>query len=113
MADSEPVEVYSAIDIYEAHLVKSMLDEAGIMARIVGDHLQNAIGDLPAVKIAPRIWVNAEFFDKARAVIEAYENTSPPPTQTSSAWTCTKCGEDNEPSFDICWNCQATRNADA
>jgi hypothetical protein len=111
MPDSAPREVYSAADLHEAHFIKSMLEESGIKAHIVGDHLQTAIGDLPAARIAPRIWVNAANFDQARKIItdhEAQRRSNPTP---ECEWTCTECGEPNEPSFEICWSCQASNGS--
>ena len=107
MADSQPLEVYSAVDVPEAHLVQAVLLEAGIEARIVGEHLQNAVGDLPAVSIAPRIWVHEQNFERAREVIMKWQQEKRE-SQTPGApkWKCSDCGETNEPAFDLCWNCQ-------
>ncbi len=111
MADSELREVYSAADTQDAHFIMAALDEAGIDARVVGDHLQNAVGDLPFVAIAPRVWVRSEDFDKARAIIAARQQVGRQPNAASATeWKCAECGETNEPSFEICWNCQATRD---
>ena len=73
MADSELREVYSAADTQDAHFIKAALEDAGIDARVVGDHLQNAVGDLPFVAIAPRVWVRSDDFEKARAIIAAHQ----------------------------------------
>ena len=112
MTESEPLEVYSAVDVPEAHLVHAVLKEAGIEARIVGEHLQNAVGDLPAVSIAPRIWVHAQNFERAREVIKAWQKECRESrSATASKWDCTHCGETNEPAFDFCWNCQGETTA--
>ena len=112
MADSAPREVYSAADIHEAHFIKTALEEAGIEARVVGNHLQNAVGELPAVAIAPRIWVNAENFDEARKVISDYQARRQSCVSPTTEWKCAECGEPNEPSFDMCWNCQSARGGE-
>jgi hypothetical protein len=110
MADSEPREVYSAANAQEAHFIKTALEEAGVEAHVVGDHLQNAVGDLPAVAIAPRVWVNAENFDRARTIIADTQARHQPGATPASQWKCAGCSETNEPSFEICWNCQAARS---
>lgn len=107
MKDSEVREVYSADNTQEAYLVKAALEEAGIEAHVVGDHLQNAVGDLPAVAIAPRVWVRAENFEQARKIIAEHRSRRRPESTPASGWKCAACGERNEPSFDICWKCQA------
>jgi hypothetical protein len=107
MTDSQPLEVYSAVDVPEAHLVHAVLQDAGIEARIVGEHLQNAVGDLPAVSIAPRIWVHAENFERAREIIKAWQQEKLESSAPDAAkWECSGCGETNEPAFELCWNCQ-------
>ena len=68
MADSELSEVYSAAHLYEAHFIKSALEDAGIEARVVESPLLTALGELPASAIAPRVWVRTEAFDQARKI---------------------------------------------
>jgi hypothetical protein len=112
VADSKVREAYSAANTQEAHFIKAALEEAGIEARVVGDHLQNAVGDLPAVAIAPRVWVNSEDFDQARRIIAEHQARRQSTRTPASEWTCAACGETNEPSFEICWNCQAARGGE-
>ena len=112
MAGSEPREVYSAADTQEAHFIKAALEEAGIAARVVGDHLQNAVGDLPAVAIAPRVWVQSEKFDEARKIIADQQAGRQGSATPATEWKCAECGEPNEPSFEICWNCQAVHDGE-
>jgi hypothetical protein len=110
MADSELREVYSAADTHDAHFIKAALEDAGIAARVVGDHLQNAVGDLPFVAIAPRVWVRSDDFDKARAIIAAHQEVGrQPKDEAGTDWKCAECGEANDPSFELCWNCQTAR----
>jgi len=106
LEDSELREVYSADNIQEAHLVRAALEEAGIEAHVVGDHLQNAMGDLPAVAIAPRVWVRRENLEQGRKMIAEHQSRRHRPTP-AIGWKCAECGEPNEPSFEICWKCQA------
>src|SRR5262245_66242676 len=44
---SEPTVIYSAASIQQAHLLKGLLEEEGIAARVVNDAIQIAGGDLP------------------------------------------------------------------
>jgi len=109
MVDSEIREVYLAQDMQEAHFIKAMLQDAGIGARVVEDRLLGALGDLPAAAIGPRVWVCAEDADKARNVIEQWQQRRQAGDQDRETWTCNSCGERNEPAFELCWNCQAER----
>lgn len=105
----ELVEVYTASGTHEAHLLKLLLSDAGIEARVVGDGLHNAVGELPASAILPRLWVRAADLDAARAVIHDYEQRRTEPRQEVELWECELCGEWNEPSFDFCWQCHRDR----
>jgi hypothetical protein len=109
MSDSQLVEVYSAANHQEAELIVAMLQDVGIEARVVGNHLQNAVGDLPAVSIAPRVWVHRECYDKARKLIERQQDFQDSEL-SSLQWTCSKCSELNEAAFLMCWNCQTARD---
>ena len=107
MADSEICEVYSARDVQEAHFIKTALEAAGIGARVVEDHLQNALGDWPASAIAPRVWVSSEDAERARTIIVDWRARQGATREHATEWICSKCGEPNEPTFEICWSCQA------
>ncbi len=109
MLEPEVRELYCAADTQEAYFLKNLLADAGIESRITEDSLLNAVGDLPASAIAPRIWVRAKDFEKARTVVVGYEARREVVT-TKASWKCPRCGEPNEASFDICWNCQMNRD---
>ena len=109
------VEVYWAADAPQAHLVKTVLKKAGIDARVVGEMLQAALGELPmGPATSPRIWVPRKDEARARAIIAAWEKQrSEDRTEERAAWACPRCGEEVEGSFDICWKCQAPRDPTA
>ena len=112
MTASELVEVYCAANAQEAYLVKSALENAGIEASVVGDHLQIAAGDLPfGWMVSPRVWVRTPDAAPARALIVQWQADRPQdePPSPSPPWTCPKCGETVDADFDICWNCQYDR----
>jgi hypothetical protein len=114
IADSRLCEVYSAATIQAAHSIKTALENAGIDSLILGDHLQNALGDLPAVAtIAPEVWVRTEYSDVAREIIAKLQGElrETKVVGTALGWECDECGESNESNFDICWNCQAAHDS--
>lgn len=108
MATPEIREVYAAASVQEAYLVASALEDAGIMVHVVGDQLQNAVGELPAVAINPRLWVYAEDFERARTIIAGLPSERSE-TDEQADWTCPECGETNAGTFDLCWKCQHDR----
>ena len=102
-------EVYSAANIQDAHIIRAALENVGIEAHVVGDHLQNAIGELPAGAIAPRVWVHAEQLDQARTVIKNHLDHEQLRANSATKWKCAECGESNGPAFELCWKCQTAR----
>ncbi len=63
---------YEAGSNIEAHLAMHQLQQAGIVARIEGEYLQGAIGELPAAGNV-RVLVDSGDLEEARAVIADWE----------------------------------------
>ena len=107
MRDDHIVEVYWARNLQIAHTVRGLLESAGIEARVVGETLQGAIGELPAgPESSPRVWVKREDEERAKKICDEFDAKS----ASGEAWVCDNCGSDVDSGFDICWNCQATRS---
>ncbi len=67
--------VYTADNGAEAHIITHILKAEGIIAHIMGSHLQGAIGELP-VSGFNKIMVPDEDAERARVIItEAQTNT--------------------------------------
>lgn len=64
--------VYTAQNSIDAHLVKGLLANHGIDARVTGDFLQGAMGELPAFGLV-EVRVSATDESRARAIIHAFE----------------------------------------
>ena len=60
--------VYETNDRIQAHLVRSLLEDAGIPAHVSGDALQGAIGELPLTMLAMRVQVPVEHAEQAREI---------------------------------------------
>jgi len=69
------VVVYEAHDNIEAHLLRGLLEQAGIAVRILGEDLIGGIGEIPAQGLL-RVLVPGDDFDAARAVIARYEDAA-------------------------------------
>ena len=112
MTDSDVVEVYSAANLPEAHQVKNLLQDEGIQARVVGEALQTGAGELPiGWTTAPRLWVAQADCERARQIIDEWEQErqAGKPIPSSPPWVCPHCDEEVPGEFDICWNCQSTK----
>ena len=69
------VVVYEAHDSIEAHLLRGLLEQAGIAAQILGEDLIGGIGEIPAQGLL-RLMVPSEDFESARTVVALYEDAA-------------------------------------
>lgn len=71
------VPVYDAAHSTDAHLVKNLLEQAGIASYIRGEYLQGGLGDIP-VSGMMQVCVDAGDAAQARAIIDDWESGAPP-----------------------------------
>jgi hypothetical protein len=76
--------LYEAANAVEAHMLLDLLRQQGIEAQIRGEHLQGAVGDLPAAGLV-RLEIEDERYGAARAVIDEWEAMQPPAPVASRA----------------------------
>jgi hypothetical protein len=99
--------VYSAAHPTEAHLCRQFLEDQGIEARVDGELLWQARGELPPNEATnPTVLVSDEKFEQARLLVVEFEANHAADRELDS-WSCSQCDEDNPGSFDECWNCGA------
>lgn len=99
---------YTATDAQEASLLVLELQAHGIAAQADHDGGAVGFGDLPASVLHVRIHVPEAQAEQARSVLAAFlERRRPSDDGDRMPWTCASCGESNESTFDVCWNCQA------
>ncbi len=90
----------------EARAAAAALEAAGIPAHVDADDCGGMRPEL-AFSNGVRLYVPAEREEEARALLAAAAAEGQRP-----AWTCPRCGERNEGSFDVCWQCGTDRPAD-
>lgn len=89
------VEVYIAANPIAAHRLRLELESEGIDARVVGDLLQGAAGELPlGMASAPAIWVPSGDAVRAREIAIAWEarEAARPSAAAGGNWNCPSCG---------------------
>jgi hypothetical protein len=92
--------VYTASPLAEAHLVRQLLDSAGIEARVFNQNAHAALGELPATETWPQVWVTQNHqLSPALTVIDRYESGPGEELQ------CHCCAEYSPGSFEVCWCC--------
>ena len=99
--DEDPrIEVFSTRNPSEAHLLKNLLNDAGIQAVVVDDVIKAGGAQLPQ----PRVCVHQRDQTMTDVIVAEWKR----PVHTASAtWPCPECGEEIDDTFDVCWNCAA------
>src|SRR4051812_33096771 len=83
----EPTVIYSAASTQQAHLLKGLLEERGITARVINDSLQMGGGELPlGWTAAARVVVAHSDALQARQIAESFDfQTSHEPREEDAA----------------------------
>lgn len=71
--------LYEAANAIEAHMLQDLLRQEGIAAHVQGEHLQGAMGELPAAGLV-RLLVDEDDHAAARALIDRWEAAQPADT---------------------------------
>lgn len=96
--------IYTHENIMVLHSAKNILELNGIEAFVKSEDIIPSGARLGIGNIFLELWIMHDGdYDKARAIIEKQiENPEP-----KESWFCPKCAEQNDGSFDVCWNCQS------
>jgi len=90
-----------AANLPEAHILRGLLEQAGIETMVFNEHAQSGVGHLPVMDAWPELWVSEADEDRAAAVLEEFQRSPP----VSTARGCARCGEENPANFQVCWSC--------
>lgn len=94
--------VFSAATLPDAHMVRALLAQAGIEARVFNENAVGGMGEIPFTQVYPEVWVvNERDLEPARELIRAFER----PAADAGSVVCARCGEDSPGNFRSCWNC--------
>ncbi|HEX9625853.1 MAG TPA: DUF2007 domain-containing protein [Acidiferrobacterales bacterium] len=94
--------LYAAGSLQEAHLILGRLQSAGIAARILNEHAQGGLGELPFGDTYPEIWLDDDRdLIPARRILAEIDQAA----HSTAVRRCPGCREDNPENFAICWNC--------
>jgi len=94
--------VFVSRNIAEVGLLKSLLEEEGIVGFIKNEHLFMTAGEVPFTEVYPELWVSDDDTARAEQLVSRWHEKPP---EYSEPWTCANCGEENEGQFGECWNC--------
>ena len=94
--------VYTNENQFLTNNVKNIVEAQGIKVFIKNEFSQGAVGEISAFDSWPEVWVYDDLeFERAVEIVESSQRDS-----KAEDWTCHHCTEKNDPSFEICWNCQ-------
>lgn len=98
----------------QAHLLKDILQDAGIKAVVLGDALDVTHGFLPGMHgTLPAVWVGGHDLERATPIAEEFAATRHEGLAPVGApWVCPACEEPMEGQFTTCWSCGADRPDD-
>jgi len=96
------IRLFTAANLPEAYLLLHRLAQAGIEARVLNEHAQGGLGEIPFTHAYPEVWVmEAEDTARARQILQEFERRS----SSDATILCENCGEANPAGFEICWQC--------
>lgn len=96
------IKLFCHESIVVIHNIKNILEHEGIACRLKNDMVSGGTGEIPPIETWPEIWIERELdLDRANELVKKAIHGDP----TATSWLCPKCGEKNEPAFEICWHC--------
>lgn len=96
--------VFTHENVAVLHSARNVLGLSGIESFVKNEHLFTQGARHGIENIFLELWIyNDADYDRAVAIIED-EVVNPEPKGT---WICAGCNEENDGSFEVCWNCQA------
>ena len=94
--------VYDALNLPDAHLLRDLLEHAGIAAHVFNENANSLLGLVPVSAGQPQVWIAQEHQEsQARTVIADYQTR----VATTETKCCDACGESNPGEFESCWRC--------
>lgn len=109
MTKSRLVVVCECADSIEAETIRIRLDAADIRAIVTGTDSATALGlgGAGTMRLV-RVEVDAADLDRARQLLRDDELK----LQQAGPWVCSRCGEQNEAAFEVCWSCSKPRTGE-
>jgi hypothetical protein len=106
MSESPLAVLRNCADRVEAETIRIRLAAAGIRAIITGTDAATALslGGAPTSRLV-RVEVQRADHERAVALLEEDQRR----LREAGPWICSRCREQNEAAFDVCWSCEKPR----
>lgn len=96
------VRVFCSDNRLRVQQVKDLLEGYGIPCFVKNEYAIGGVGEIAPFDAWPEIWLtDDEWFTRASKLIAEFESAE----NQGSDWVCRQCHEQNEASFELCWNC--------
>ena len=93
--------LYTNENRYLVHNIQNLVENSGIKIMLKNEFAAGASGLLVPHETWLELWVvNDEDYDRAIDVLSSSFSRD-----DDIAWICNNCQEQNDASFDFCWNC--------
>ena len=102
-------EVFVTRNPAEAHLVRGLLENAGIAAVVENDALATGVGEIAETMLPSVCVLDDTEAERALSIVNDWLSAEPEAT----AWECPKCGETIDGRFTACWECGTERPSPA
>ncbi|MGB7346013.1 MAG: hypothetical protein WBD20_17480 [Pirellulaceae bacterium] len=104
MSNSKTLQVFSSG--HEAEILRTRLDAAGILSIVDGAEVASMFSNIGMALAKVQLKVAPEDYDRAVGILAEDERLRGELT----AWSCVRCDEHNDASFELCWNCSKQRD---
>jgi len=94
--------VYANESRFLVNNMKELFVAQEIEVFIKNEFAQGAVGEISPFDSWPELWVvNDSDVERATQIVNLSKHSN-----NDADWICKSCAETNDPSFDVCWNCQ-------
>ncbi len=103
---SDLIKVYTADNVLEVGLMRSLLELNGIASELRNHHTSSLLGEVPYTSTWPELWTDLDSADLAKKLISEAQNRE----VSGEDWSCSSCDEQIPSNFDLCWQCGSIRS---
>ncbi len=100
------VKLVQCNDVIEAESIRIRLITDGIPAVIQGGEVATTLSPIVGTMGYLRVEVPEEELDRAKTLLASDREM----VASAGDWNCSRCGEHNEPAFELCWSCGQPRD---
>jgi len=94
--------IYTNESHFLVNNVKNLLEAQAINSFLKNEFAQGAMGEISAFDAWPEVWVfDDSEVERATAIAQSAQHN-----YDKKDWICQRCLEENDASFEICWQCQ-------